>query len=58
MAWLFGRTPGADGSFSWEKTDKAATLARAAGIAPKKSTNGQSPARAADPRSTRSAVLQ
>ncbi len=32
----FGRTPGADGSFSWEKTDKAAALARAAGLpAPK-----------------------
>jgi len=28
----FGRTPGADGSFSWEKTDKAAALAKAAGI--------------------------
>jgi S-adenosylmethionine synthetase len=32
----FGRTPGADGSFSWEKTDKAAALAKAAGIAMKK----------------------
>ena len=27
----FGRTPGQDGSFSWEKTDKAAALAKAAG---------------------------
>jgi S-adenosylmethionine synthetase len=32
----FGRTPGADGSFSWEKTDKAETLAKAAGISMKK----------------------
>ncbi len=32
----FGRVPGADGSFSWEKTDKAAALAKAAGIAPRK----------------------
>jgi S-adenosylmethionine synthetase len=32
----FGRHPGADGSFSWEKTDKAAALAKAAGIAVKK----------------------
>ncbi len=30
----FGRTPGTDGGFSWEKTDKAAALARAAGIKP------------------------
>jgi S-adenosylmethionine synthetase len=30
----FGRVPEADGSFSWEKTDKAAALAKAAGIAP------------------------
>ncbi len=29
----FGRTPGSDGSFSWEKTDKADELAKAAGIA-------------------------
>jgi S-adenosylmethionine synthetase len=29
----FGRKPGADGSFSWEKTDKAEALAKAAGIA-------------------------
>jgi len=28
----FGRIPGADGSFSWEKTDKAEALAKAAGI--------------------------
>jgi S-adenosylmethionine synthetase len=28
----FGRPPGNDGSFSWEKTDKAAALAKAAGI--------------------------
>jgi S-adenosylmethionine synthetase len=28
----FGRKPGPDGSFSWEKTDKAAALAKAAGI--------------------------
>jgi S-adenosylmethionine synthetase len=28
----FGRTPGKDGSFSWEKTDKAEALAKAAGI--------------------------
>ena len=32
----FGRPPGAGGSFSWEKTDMAATLAKAAGIAIKK----------------------
>jgi S-adenosylmethionine synthetase len=32
----FGRTPGKDGSFSWEKTDKAEALARAAGIGKKK----------------------
>ena len=32
----FGRPPGADGGFSWEKTDKAAALARAAGIKPGK----------------------
>ncbi len=32
----FGRIPGADGSFSWEKTDKAAALAKAAGIPIKK----------------------
>ncbi len=32
----FGRTPGADGSFTWEKTDKAEALAKAAGIAAKK----------------------
>jgi S-adenosylmethionine synthetase len=28
----FGRTPGKDGSFSWEKTDMAAKLKRAAGL--------------------------
>ncbi|MFN4243561.1 MAG: methionine adenosyltransferase [Tepidisphaerales bacterium] len=28
----FGRKPGPDGSFSWEKTDKAAQLAKAAGL--------------------------
>src|SRR3954453_482767 len=28
----FGRTPGSDGSFSWEKTDKAAALAKDAGV--------------------------
>jgi S-adenosylmethionine synthetase len=28
----FGRKPGADGSFSWEKTDLAAKLAKAAGL--------------------------
>jgi S-adenosylmethionine synthetase len=28
----FGRKPGADGGFSWEKTDKAEALAKAAGI--------------------------
>jgi len=28
----FGRTPGADGSFSWEKIDKADALAKAAGL--------------------------
>jgi S-adenosylmethionine synthetase len=32
----FGREPGPDGSFSWEKTDKAAALAKAAGIQVKK----------------------
>ena len=32
----FGRPAGADGGFSWEKTDKAAALARAAGIKPAK----------------------
>jgi S-adenosylmethionine synthetase len=30
----FGRNPGADGSFSWEKTDRAAALAKAAGVKP------------------------
>ncbi len=28
----FGRTPGSDGSFSWEKIDKADALAKAAGL--------------------------
>ncbi len=28
----FGRTPGKDGSFSWERTDKATVLARDAGV--------------------------
>jgi len=32
----FGRAPGKDGSFSWEKTDKADALAKAAGISKKK----------------------
>ena len=32
----FGRKPGEDGGFSWEKTDKAATLAKAAGLAARK----------------------
>jgi S-adenosylmethionine synthetase len=32
----FGRSPGADGSFTWEKTDKAAALAKAAGIQARK----------------------
>jgi len=32
----FGRIPGADGSFSWEKTDKADALAKAAAISMKK----------------------
>jgi S-adenosylmethionine synthetase len=32
----FGRIPGRDGGFSWEKTDKAETLAKAAGISMKK----------------------
>ncbi len=31
----FGRVPGADNGFTWEKTDKAAALAKAAGIAKK-----------------------
>ena len=34
----FGRAPGADGSFSWEKTDKAAALARAAGVTTRKAS--------------------
>ena len=32
----FGRNAGADGSFSWEKTDKAAALAKDAGVTAKK----------------------
>jgi S-adenosylmethionine synthetase len=32
----FGREPGKDGAFSWEKTDKADALAKAAGIAGRK----------------------
>jgi S-adenosylmethionine synthetase len=32
----FGRPPGRDGSFSWEKTDKAEILAKAAGLSMKK----------------------
>jgi S-adenosylmethionine synthetase len=32
----FGRTPGSDGAFSWEKTDKAQALAKAAGLASRK----------------------
>jgi S-adenosylmethionine synthetase len=32
----FGRIPGPDGSFSWEKTNKAEALAKAAGISMKK----------------------
>ena len=32
----FGRPPGRDGAFSWEKTDKAEALAKAAGISMKK----------------------
>jgi S-adenosylmethionine synthetase len=34
----FGRTPGADGSFSWERTDKAEVLAKAAGVPLKKAS--------------------
>jgi S-adenosylmethionine synthetase len=32
----FGRKPEADGAFSWEKTDKAAALAKAAGLVARK----------------------
>jgi S-adenosylmethionine synthetase len=32
----FGRIPGSDGSFSWEKTNKAEALAKAAGISMKR----------------------
>jgi S-adenosylmethionine synthetase len=31
----FGREPGPNGHFSWERTDKAAALARAAGVKPR-----------------------
>jgi S-adenosylmethionine synthetase len=34
----FGRIPGADGAFSWEKTDKADLLAKAAGLQLKKAS--------------------
>jgi S-adenosylmethionine synthetase len=34
----FGRAPGPNGEFSWEKTDKAAALAKAAGIEMKKAS--------------------
>jgi S-adenosylmethionine synthetase len=34
----FGRNPGADGSFSWERTDKAEALAKAAGVPLKKAS--------------------
>lgn len=34
----FGRLPGPDGSFSWEKTDKAEALAKAAGISMRKAS--------------------
>jgi S-adenosylmethionine synthetase len=37
----FGRTPTADGAFSWEKTDKADTLAKAAGVAPAKKNSSR-----------------
>src|SRR5262245_29899434 len=36
----FGRIPGKDGSFSWEKTDKADALAKAAGIKASKKKAG------------------
>jgi S-adenosylmethionine synthetase len=32
----FGRIPGSDGSFSWEKTDRAAALAKDAGVQARK----------------------
>jgi S-adenosylmethionine synthetase len=32
----FGRPPTPDGSFSWEKTDRAAALAKDAGVQPRK----------------------
>jgi S-adenosylmethionine synthetase len=34
----FGRNPGTDGSFSWERTDKAEALAKAAGVPLKKAS--------------------
>jgi S-adenosylmethionine synthetase len=34
----FGRIPGSDGSFSWEKTDRAEILAKTAGIALRKAS--------------------
>jgi len=34
-----GRIPGRDGGFSWEKTDKAEALAKAAGISKKQAEN-------------------
>jgi S-adenosylmethionine synthetase len=34
----FGRIPGKDGSFSWERTDKADALAKAAGLARRKAS--------------------
>jgi DNA end-binding protein Ku len=36
----FGRKPGPDGAFSWEKTDKAAALAKAAGTKARVGVNG------------------
>src|SRR5437764_13939426 len=40
----FGRIPGADGSFSWEKTDKAAALAKDAGVQARKQSPSLQPA--------------
>jgi S-adenosylmethionine synthetase len=34
----FGRLPGQDGSFSWEKTDKAEALAKDAGVKARKAS--------------------
>jgi S-adenosylmethionine synthetase len=39
----FGRIPGRDGSFSWEKIDKADALAKAAGIERKRSQSNRAP---------------